>query len=57
MIEDIDQKYATSFSRQRSTKGENIRRKFHRCMEFFLGKRGSCSHDNDNIDDDIEGAR
>ena len=33
-----------------STKGEKIRRKFHKRMETFIAKGGSLSYDNDNID-------
>jgi hypothetical protein len=38
-------------NRWRSTRGEKIRRKFHRRMEFFLEKWGSCSYDHERIDD------
>jgi hypothetical protein len=38
-------------NRRRSTRGEKIIRKFHRCMEFFLAKGGSCSYDHESIDD------
>ena len=38
-------------NRRRSTRGENIRRKFCRRMEFFLVKRGSCYYDVESIDD------
>jgi hypothetical protein len=38
-------------NRQRSTRGEKIRIKFHRCMELFLDKGGSCSYDHERIDD------
>ena len=37
-------------NRQRSTRGEKIKRKFHRSMEFFSAKGGSCSYDNERID-------
>jgi len=39
------------YNRQRSTRGEKIRRKFHRRMEFFLAKGGPCSYDDESIDD------
>ena len=38
-------------SKERSTRGEKIKIKFHRCMEFFLAEGGSCSYDAKNIDD------
>ena len=38
-------------NRQRSTRGEKIKRKFHRHMDFFLVKGGSCSYDHESIDD------
>jgi hypothetical protein len=38
-------------NRQISTRGEKIRRKFHRCMEIFLAKGGSCSYDHERIED------
>jgi hypothetical protein len=40
-----------SSGRRRETRGENIRRKFHRRMEFFLAEGGSCSYDDESIDD------
>jgi hypothetical protein len=36
---------------QRSTRGEKIRRKFHRRMEFFLAKGESCYYDHERIYD------
>lgn len=42
---------SSSSNRQRSTRGEKIRRKFHRCMEFFLVKGGSCFFYHESIDD------
>jgi hypothetical protein len=33
------------------TRGENVRRKFCRRMEFFLAKGGSCSYDDESIGD------
>ena len=38
-------------NRRRSTRGEKIRRKFHRHMEFFLVEGGFCSYDAESIDD------
>jgi hypothetical protein len=35
----------------RSTRGEKIRRKFHRYIEFFCVKGGTCSYDDDTKDD------
>ena len=34
-----------------STRCQNIKRKFHKCMEFFLAEGGSCSYDEETIDD------
>ncbi len=39
-IEEIDQTSFMSSSMRRSTVGEKIRRKFHRCIENFLTKGG-----------------
>jgi hypothetical protein len=36
-------------NRARSTRGEKVRRKFHRCMEFFIVEGGSCSYDDESI--------
>jgi hypothetical protein len=38
-------------NRERSTRGEKVRRKFHRHMELFLSKGGSCSYDDESIGD------
>jgi hypothetical protein len=35
----------------RSTRGEKVRRKFHRNMEFFLTEGGSCLYDDERIGD------
>jgi hypothetical protein len=35
----------------RSIRGEKIRRKFHRYIEFFYVKGGTCSYDDDTKDD------
>ena len=35
----------------KSTRGEKVRRKFGRCMEFFLSEGGSCSCDDESIGD------
>ena len=40
-------------TRARSTRCHKIKRKFKKCMEFFLKARGSCSYD-DEIVGDIE---
>ena len=37
--------------RGRSTRGQKIRRKFHKRMEFFLVEGGSCSYDDESIGD------
>jgi hypothetical protein len=37
-------------NKQRSTRGEKIRIKFHKRMEFFLAKGESCSYDHERID-------
>jgi hypothetical protein len=34
-----------------STRGEMVRRKCRRCMEFFLDKGGSCSYYSESIGD------
>ena len=34
-----------------STRFQNIRRKFDKCMEIFLAKGGSCSYDDKTIGD------
>ena len=34
-----------------STRCQNIRRKFHKCMDFFLVEGGSCSYDDETIGD------
>ena len=34
-----------------STRCQNIKRKFHKCMEFFLAEGGSCSYDDETIGD------
>jgi hypothetical protein len=36
-------------NRVRSTRGEKVRIKFHRCMELFLVEGGSCSYDDESI--------
>ena len=38
-------------TRDISTRCQKIRRKFHKCMEFFLAERGSCSYDDETIGD------
>jgi len=48
----IEENETSSMSnRRRSTRGEKIKRKFHKHMDFFLGKGGSCSYDHESIDD------
>lgn len=42
---------SSTSNRWRSTRGEKIRRKFHKRMDFFLVKGGSCSYDHESIDD------
>jgi hypothetical protein len=37
--------------RARSIRDEKVRRKFCRCMEFFLAEGGSCSYDDEGIGD------
>jgi hypothetical protein len=38
-------------NRERSTRGEKVRRKLCRCMELFLVEGGSCSYDDESIGD------
>ena len=38
-------------NRQRTTGGENVKRKFCRCIELFVVKGGSCCYDDENIYD------
>ena len=38
-------------NRSRSTKVENLRRKFRRCMEIFVFEGGSCGYHNECIGD------
>jgi hypothetical protein len=47
----IEESETSTSNRRRSTRGENIRRKFHRRMDFFLAKGGSCFYDHESIDD------
>jgi hypothetical protein len=42
---------SSSSNMRRSTRGEKIRKKFHKCMEFFLAKGGSCYYDHESIND------
>ena len=37
--------------KERQTKGQNIKIKFNKCMQFFLAQGGSCSHDDQSKDD------
>jgi hypothetical protein len=37
------------FDTRTTTRGEKVRRKFCRRMEFFLSKGGSCSYDDERI--------
>jgi hypothetical protein len=50
-LSDLSSLSEESSGRRRATRGEKIRRKFHRCMEFFLAEGGSCSYDAESIDD------
>ena len=47
---DESETYSRS-TRDISTRCQNIRRKFHKRMEFFLTKEGSCSYDDETIRD------
>jgi hypothetical protein len=42
---------SSRYNRRRSTRGEKIIIKFHRHMEFFLAKGGSCYYDYESIDE------
>jgi hypothetical protein len=42
---------SSRFDRRRRTRGEKVRRKFRRQMEFFLAEGGSCSYDDESIGD------
>jgi hypothetical protein len=42
---------SSRFDTRTTTRGEKVRRKFRRCMEFFLSKGGSCSYDDESIGD------
>jgi hypothetical protein len=50
-LSDLSSSSEESSGRRRATRGEKIRRKFHRRMEFFLAEGGSCSYDAESIDD------
>ena len=39
------------YTRGISTRCQNIRRKFQKCMQFFVIEMGSCSYDDDTICD------
>ena len=38
-------------TRARSTRCHKIRRKFNKCMDFFLNRGGSCSYDYETVGD------
>ena len=42
---------SSRYDKQTRTKGEKVRIKFCRCMEFFLAEGGSCSYDDEIIGD------
>jgi hypothetical protein len=42
---------SSRYDTQTRTRGEKVRRKFCRCMEFFLVEGGSCSYDDERIRD------
>jgi hypothetical protein len=48
---EVERETSSRYNKRRSTRGEKIIRKFDRRMEFFLAKGGSCSYDDENIDD------
>jgi hypothetical protein len=42
---------SSRYDTQTRTRGEKVRRKFCRRMEFFLAEGGSCSYDDESIGD------
>jgi hypothetical protein len=42
---------SSRYDTQTRTRGEKVRRKFRRRMEFFLVEGGSCSYDDESIGD------
>jgi len=40
-----------TYNKAISTRGEKVRKKIHRCMEFFLTEGGSHSYENERIGD------
>ena len=51
-LEEVESETSNTISnRSRSTRGEKVRRKFHRRMEIFVSKGGSCGYDNECIGD------
>ena len=39
------------YTRSRSTRCHKIKRKFNKCMDFFLKEGGSCSYDDETVGD------
>ena len=51
-LEEVESEMSnTRSNRSRSTRGEKVRRKFHRRMELFVSEGGSCGYDNECIGD------
>ena len=42
---------SSRYARAISTRCQKIRRKFHKCIEFFFAEGGSCSYDDETICD------
>ena len=49
MVDEIST--CTTTKMERSTRGQKIRKKFNKCMQFFLAKGGSCSYDDESKGD------
>jgi hypothetical protein len=47
----IRENISNTCNKAKSTRGENVRRKFGRRMKFFLAEGGSCSYDDERIGD------
>jgi hypothetical protein len=47
----IRENISNTCNKEKSTRGENVRRKFGRRMKFFLAEGGSCSYDDERIGD------
>ena len=42
-----DSETCSRSTKERQTRGQNIRRKFNKHMQFFLAQGGSCSYDDE----------